>query len=546
MRSSYKSTIEIAFDHNEGVIDWRKTVAGVARGDFSASPLEASFSGSEEASRTTQPASRAREVKAALLALAGSTAAATALRPHVEPTNLAMLYLIGVVLAAMRSGWQTSVALSIASVAAFDFFCVPPYYTFRVHDYQYLITFAAMLVSALAISTLTARIRGHAAEASAREARTAALYRLSGRLTGQTRITDVARLAAEYIQEVFRGTIMIVLPEDGRITFRRRTCERLPVSTAEEPAAQWAFDHRARAGRGCDFMSDAAAVYVPLVGAGEPVGVMAVLAEGKARIPAEQMQLLEVLANQTAMVIERMRSLQAAESAHIAMETEQMRSSLLSAVSHDLRTPLASITGAASTLRDQGFKLDPDTRRDLLDSIAEEAERLSRVVSNLLDMTRLETGVELRRDYYPLEEIVGAVLQRMERRLASRQIVTSLPEHLPLVYADDVLLGQLLVNVLENAAKYTPDDAPIEIIAEAADDAVALEVRDRGPGFRPGDEERIFAKFYRGRADGDRGAGLGLAICRAIARAHEGSIQAANRAGGGAVFRVRIPSRPPQ
>jgi two-component system sensor histidine kinase KdpD len=243
------------------------------------------------------------------------------------------------------------------------------------------------------------------------------------------------------------------------------------------------------------------------------------------------------------MAIERMRSRQAAESARLAMETEQMRSSLLSAVSHDLRTPLASITGAASTLRNQEDKLDPATRRDLLDSIAEEAERLSRLVSNLLDMTRLESGVELRRDYYPLEEIVGSVLHRMDHRLARRQVITSLPQTLPLVYADDVLLGQLLVNLIENAVKYTPESAPIELVAEAADDAVALEVRDRGPGFAAGEQERIFEKFYRGRADGERSGGLGLAICRAIAQAHGGTIRAANRAGGGAVFRVRLPAK---
>lgn len=401
-----------------------------------------------------------------------------------------------------------------------------------------------MLVSALAISTLTSRIREHAAEAAAREARTAALYRLSGRIAGQTRVLDLARLAAEYIQEVFGGAVAIFLPEDGRISFLRRTSERLPVPRSEEPAAQWAFDHRRRAGRGCDTMPDAVALYLPLGGPGEPVAVMAVVPEGGRRVPPEQIHLLEVLAGQTAMAIERARSLHSAESARMTMETEQMRSSLLSAVSHDLRTPLASITGAASTLRDQGDKLDPDTRRDLLDSIAEEADRLGRLVSNLLDMTRLESGVELRRDDYPLEEIVGAVLQRMERRLARRQVVTSLPENLPLVYVDDVLLGQLLVNLLENAAKYTPEDAPIELEAEATGDAVTLEIRDRGPGFAPGDQERVFEKFYRARSHGARGMGLGLPICRAIVQAHEGTIEAANRPGGGAVFRVRIPVRP--
>ena len=488
-------------------------------------------------------ASPRRQATAGLLALAGATTAAVALRPHVAATNLAMLYLIGVALAAMRLTWQNSVALSFASVLSFNFFCVPPYYTFRVHEYQYLITFVAMLVSALAISLQTARIRSHASEAAAREARTQALYGLSGRLAGQTRITELARLAADYIQEVFGGTVVIFLPEDGRITFLRRTSERLPIPKSEEPVAQWTLDRRERAGRGCRTMADATALYLPLGGPGEPVGVMAVVPEAKERIPAAQIQLLEVLANQTAMAIERMRSRQAAESARLTMETEQMRSSLLSAVSHDLRTPLASITGAASTLRDQEEKLDPETRRDLLDSIAEEAERLSRLVSNLLDMTRLESGVELRRDYYPLEEIVGAVLHRMDHRLARRQVATALPQNLPLVYADDVLLGQLLVNLIENAVKYTPESAPIELVAEAADDAVALEVRDRGPGFPSGEQERIFEKFYRVRTDGQRGGGLGLAICRAIAQAHGGTIQAANRAGGGAVFRVCLPAK---
>jgi two-component system sensor histidine kinase KdpD len=484
-----------------------------------------------------------RQATAGLLALAGSTAAALALRAHVAATNLAMLYLIGVALAAMRLSWQNSVALSLASVLSFNFFCVPPYYTFRVHEYQYLITFVAMLVSALAISLLTARIRRHASEAAAREARTQALYGLSGRLAGQTRVTELARSAADYIQVVFGGTVVIFLPEDGRITFLRRTSERLPVPKSEEPVAQWAFDRRERAGQGCRAKSDATALYLPLNGPGEPVGVMAILPQANERIPAGQVQLLEVLANQTAMAIERMRSHQAAEAARLAMETEQMRSSLLSAVSHDLRTPLASITGSASTLRDQGDKLNSETRRDLLDSIAEEAERLSRLVSNLLDMTRLESGVELRRDYYPLEEIVGAVLHRMDHRLARREVATSLPQNLPLVYADDVLLGQLLVNLIENALKYTPESAPIELVAEAADDSVALEVRDRGPGFAAGEQERIFEKFYRGRTDGNRGGGLGLAICRAIAQAHGGSIRAANRDGGGAIFRVCLPAR---
>jgi two-component system sensor histidine kinase KdpD len=224
------------------------------------------------------------------------------------------------------------------------------------------------------------------------------------------------------------------------------------------------------------------------------------------------------------------------------METEQMRSSFLSAVSHDLRTPLASITGAASTLRAQWEKLPAEIRQELLESISEEAERLSRLVGNLLDITRFESGaVKLRRDLFPLEEIVGAALQRLETKLEGRAVTTVLPEDLPPVYGDDVLLGQVVLNLVENTLKYTPAGTPIELAAEAAGDAIVLEVRDRGPGVVPGEEQHIFEKFYRGTSKGARGAGLGLAICRAIVQAHRGEIEALNRAGGGAVFRIRLP-----
>ena len=490
-----------------------------------------------------QRSTPAREAASAAFALAVSTGAAFVLRPHVAATNLVMVYLVGVVAVAMRCSRRTSVATSLLSVAAFDFFCVPPYLTFRVTDYQYLITFSAMLITALVISTQTARIRNHAAEVTAREARNETLYRLSRRLAGQGMVMDVARVAAEYAEEIFEGRIVIFLPQEGKIDFRRRSSDRLPVPTSEEPAAQLAFDRGEMSGRGTPLMATASALYIPLKGARETVGIMGVAPAGRGRIASEQMQLLEVVANQTAMAIERTRSQHAAEAARMRMEAEQMRSSLLSAVSHDLRTPLASITGAASTLRSQGDKLQPETRQDLLESIADEAERLSRLVSNLLDMTRLESGVELRRDYYPLEEIVGAALQRMEKQLERRQVTTSLPDTLPLVYADDVLLGQLILNLLENATKYTPEGTPIELAAQASADFVVLEIRDRGPGFGPEEETRIFEKFYRGRSDGSRGVGLGLAICRAVADAHQGTIEAFNREGGGAVFRIRIPSK---
>jgi len=228
--------------------------------------------------------------------------------------------------------------------------------------------------------------------------------------------------------------------------------------------------------------------------------------------------------------------------------TEERRSSLLSALSHDLRTPLAAITGAATTLRDESAAIDSTQRREMLDTICEEAERLERLVRNLLDMTRLESGaLAVKRQWLPLEEIVGSALTRLESQLEGRPVRTDLPADLPLVSVDAVLLEQVFVNLLENAAKYTPPGSAIEIVARAGDGAVAIDVADRGPGITSGDESRLFEKFFRGRNTGNTGwtgsagAGLGLAICRGVISAHGGTIAAANRPGGGAAFRMVLP-----
>jgi len=487
---------------------------------------------------------RMREAMLAVAIVAIATVASLILRDALAPTNLAMIYLGGVVAIAMRCSRQVSVTASFLSVAAFDFFCVPPYLTFAVSDYQYVVTFAGMLAVALVISAQTARLREHAAQAAGRETRTEALYRLSRGLAGESSIFEAARAAAALAEQVFGTRAVMFLPEDdGRLSFRRRTSDPLPVPQSEESIAQWVFEHGHKAGLRTDTLPGATALYLPLRGARETFGVLAILPDAEGRIFApEQQHLLEVFAGQTALAIERTISQRAAQETRLHMQTEQMRSSLLSAVSHDLRTPLASITGAASTLRAQGNRLPLETQQELLESISDEAERMGRLVSNLLDMTRFESGgVELRRDDYPLEEIVGTVLQRMERQLDGRQILTELADNLPMVFVDDVLFGQVLWNLLENAAKYTEPGTPLDLAAFEEEGAVIIEVRDRGPGIPPGEEERIFEKFYRGKSNSARGAGLGLPICRAIVQAHRGTIQALPRKGGGAIFQIRLP-----
>jgi K+-sensing histidine kinase KdpD len=227
--------------------------------------------------------------------------------------------------------------------------------------------------------------------------------------------------------------------------------------------------------------------------------------------------------------------------AEIAIQTERTRSLLLSGISHDIKTPLASIYGAATSLLDEKDRFAPAERRELLQSIADEAERLNRVVTNLLEMTRLDAGAELKRDWYPLEEIVGAALTRLETVLRGRAVTTKIPSQLPLVFVDDVLIQQVFFNILENAANYTPAATPIEISAMERGKNIVVVVRDEGPGFASGDEDRVFEKFFRGKTDGVRGAGLGLAICRAIVQRHEGTISAFNQRGGGAVLTIELP-----
>lgn len=471
------------------------------------------------------------------------TLVALLLRPFFVPANLVAIYLLGVVAISARSTRRIAGMASFLSIAFFDFFCVPPYYTFAIADSEYLVTFIGMLVVALVISTMTIRMRQQAVMSSEREARTHALFQLSRQLSGAGGTFDAARIAATLAERVFQAEVVIfVADEEGKLNFRRRTSDRLPVPSSEEPIAQWVFDHRQPAGKGMDTLPGASALYLPLRGAERSLGVLAALPSAESTLTSpEQMHLLEIFTSQTALAMERSLNSAAARDAELRVEKEQLRSSLLSTVSHDLRTPLASITGSATALLEQQDRLEPSTQRDLLASIASEAERLERLVDNLLEMTRLESGVVIRKDWTLLEEVLGAALHRMERRLARRPVRIDLPADLPLILADASLLEHLFLNLLENAVKHTPEGVAIEVSARRDRDFLVAEVRDEGKGFDVEDESRIFEKFFRGRDAGSDGAGLGLAICKAIAVAHGGQIEAANRPSGGALIRVRLP-----
>lgn len=487
-------------------------------------------------------------------------------------TNLVMVYLLAVTLIAAQLGAGPSILASILSVLAFDFFFVPPFHTFAVADTQYLVVFAVMLVVALVISTLTARIQRQADAARQRERRTAALYAMSRELANNASIPRLVEVATQHIGAVMDSRVTILLPDPsgrlvptltppvqavGAASRRERAMvdATFPLDTSERAVAEWAFSHNQAAGLGTETLSGSKALYLPLTGSHGTVGVLGVL-PAHVFHPAfpEQLHLLETLANQTALAIERANLAEESQQAKVQIETERTRNALLSSISHDLKTPLAAITGAATSLMDN----TTGESRELVQTMIEEADRLNRLIRNLLDMTRLEAGaVQVHKEWHALEEVVGAVLTRLDDRLRDHPILTHIRADLPLVPLDSVLIEQVLINLLENAIKYTPVGSPVDISANIADEQVVVQIADRGPGIPPGDEERIFDKFYRaqpnprrarGVFDGGGGVGLGLTVCRGILRAHGGKIWAHNRDGGGAVFQFVLPleGEPPE
>ncbi len=494
------------------------------------------------------PASRSAYLASVLVVLA-CTAMNWPLSVYLSATNLIMIYLLGVVAIAARFGRGPSILASLLSVAAFDFFFVPPTFTFAVQDTQYLFTFAVMLATSLVISTLTARVKFQAERARYRERRTASLYGISHQLAAVQTRDQIAQAAARHVADAVDAQVALLFSDgQGHMLSAGAEPGGFVAGTHDQAVARWVLDHGEIAGHGTATLPGSAGVYLPLRASHGAVGVLGVLPNEPWRsIGTERLHLLEAFAGLVALAVERVELAGEAARIRIQMETERLRSSLLSAVSHDLRTPLAVITGGASTLLDSGQSLDPKTRRELLVSILDESDHLNRLVANLLDMTRLEAGaLELRKEWQSVEEIVGAALGRMSRQLQDHPVVTHLQGEMPFVPMDDLLIEQVFVNLLENAAKYAPPASPIELKAVMDEGQLVVEVADRGPGLPPDDLDRVFEKFYRSTNSAGRpGAGLGLAICRGIVELHGGTITAENRNGGGAVFRFSLPSTMP-
>jgi two-component system sensor histidine kinase KdpD len=472
-----------------------------------------------------RPRIERRAYAASVATAVAATAVAWLLFGRRQLADVVMIYLLGIILVSLQFGFGPSIAAAVLSVLLLDYVFVPPYLSFAVSDFQHVVMFAVMFVVAVVISNLTRRVRLQADEARHREQRTASLYGVSRELAATRATSNLAKVAAAHVHDVFEANVAIWLATpEGRLDNVPTGDHAFAIDDAgaaprdEKNArgiAEWVFSNDRAAGRGTDALPAASALYVPLRGAQGRIGVLAVEPSDARRFQdAEQRTLLDVFASQIASALERSRLADQAHQATLEVEAERMRSSLLSSVSHDLRTPLSVITGAASALLQTAPALTPAARTDLAETIHEEARRLDRLVGNLLDMTRLASGaVVVAKEWQPIEGVVGAALGRLDEQLKGRTIDVHIAPDLPPVPIDGVLVEQVFINLVENAAKYTPSDAAIDISATADADRMTVAIADRGPGV-PGElADRIFEKFYRLPREGaGGGAGLGLAI----------------------------------
>ena len=508
----------------------------------------------QQSLRRDLPSSGPTEIRwdrywAALFISGACTLVAALMYPYFELTNLVMVYLLGGTIAALRMGRGPASLTAFVNVAAFDFCFVPPRFSFAVSDFQYLVTFGVMLAMTLIIASLVASVRAQTRVAGARERRTSLLYAMSRELAANRSFGNLSRVAIRHVAETFASEAVVLMPDDrGRLQHPADVPIPGSLLGADVSVAQWVYDHGKPAGLGTDTLPAAPAQYLPLIGTRRTLGVLAVRPSQRRRLLLpEQRHLLETFAGQIALAIERSQLAEEAERARVAAETESIRNTLLASISHDLRTPLAVITGASSALNDPSLELTPAARAQFVRSIDTKAREMSELISNVLDLMRFETGeVHLRRDWQTVDDLVGTALSRAEGRLGDRVVDVVLPADLPSVHVDASLVTQVLVNLLENAGKHTPPGTRIAISAVADGTMVQVAVDDNGPGLPPGDPERLFAKFQRGREESNAGgAGLGLAICRAIVNAHGGEITAMPGPRGGARFAFTLPAAEP-
>jgi two-component system sensor histidine kinase KdpD len=455
----------------------------------------------------------------------------------IEPANLVMLYLAAVVIIAVYLGRGPSILASLLGVLIFDFIFVEPRLSFSVYDTQYLITFAGLLVVGLIISGSAAQLRDRMEKLRQREAQTAALNSLSRELTGAAGMAEVLSAVNQHVHRSLESEAAIFLGHENELKQEAIT-PGLVLSDADRSMVHTVF--ATKAGQSTDN-----SFALPLLTSRGIVGVLLVV---NLPISTDQRQLAEGFANLAALAVERVYLAAQNRQMEILETKEKLQAALLNSISHELRTPLSVITGTLSSILDSSEPSIPiSDRAELIETAYEEAERLNMLVGNLLDMTRLEAGAyHLKRELCDMQDLIGIALERLDRRLVNRPVVTNIQSGLPLIYLDETLFVQVIVNVIDNSLKYSPDGSPIEIDASASPSEVVLRVSDHGAGIPPAELESIFSKFHRLSSGADSGIGLGLAICRGIVEAHGGKITAGNRPEGGAVFTVSLPQNDTQ
>ena len=476
---------------------------------------------------------------------AATTAVAIPLLPVFDLANIVMVFLLAVLFAAVRFGRGPAVLAAFLNVAAFDFFFVSPRMSFAVSDVQYLVTFGVMLTVGLITGQLTAGLRYQARIATHRESRSRALFEVARDLSSVLMTEQCVEIAEQAIAREFHGQACIFLLDmEDTLQLPRSAPDD---ATLDVGTARWALDHDEPSGLGTDTLPGSAWLYLPLKAPMRSRGVLALKPdEPRLLLVPEQRRQLETFAVLSAIALERVHYVDVAHQATVQMESERLRNSLLSALSHDLRTPLAALYGLADMLVDSLPSAPPEPLATAK-SISTEARRMNAMVNNLLDMARLQSGaVRLNRQWQPLEEVVGSALQSVGALLADHTVRTELPRDLPLVNIDAVLIERVFVNLLENAAKYTPPGSTVTIAAGVDGSNLRVTVADDGPGLPEAREESLFEKFARGEKESAvSGVGLGLAICRAIVETHGGRIWAHTVADGrpvpGARFLFTLP-----
>lgn len=477
-----------------------------------------------------------------------TAAIATPLFPYLDLANIVMLFLLTVVLIAVRFGRGPAVTATIVGVAAFDFFFVSPRFSFAVSDFQYVVTFAVMLVVGLITAHLTSDLRYQARVASHRESRSRALYEFARELSSALQTEQIFEITRTFVARTFRAKATLLLPDDAGLLQQpplplEELSRNSDMGVLDMGIAQWAFDHATSAGIGTDTLPGSNLFYLPLVAPMRTRGVLAIQPESRRWILIpEQRQQLDTFAVLAAIALERVHYIEVAQDALLQMESEMLRNSLLATLSHDLRTPLTSLVGLSESLARSKPPL-ASAQQALADALHNEALRMSNLVSNLLDMARIQSGeVKFNLQWQPFEEVVGSALRASQSFLGRHEVKTRLARDLPLIHIDAVLIERVLCNLLENATKYTPAGSHIVIAAEVSGQFLEVAVIDNGPGLPAGKEKAIFEKFTRGKRESSiPGVGLGLAICRAIVEAHGGTIRAGQAAGGGASIVFTLP-----